>query len=127
MKFIGYFDISGMSAHEAITHLTEEQQDNYRQQILDVLRENHFQANLIGGIRRVELAVVTDQIIVQEQVETPFGPPQTRSVALPRHRLQYTVDLQALPAPKASGLILPGQQNGLNQIKLRPLPEEGDA
>jgi hypothetical protein len=48
-----------------------------------------------------------------------------RPVTLPRHRLQYTVDLEALPMPQPSGLILPGQENGqMSQIMLRPLPEE---
>lgn len=111
MKFTGYFDINGMSPHQAISHLTEAQQANYRTQICAMLEQNHFEVQRWD----IELQIVADDLY-------------TVDARIPRLRLQYTVDLTALPAPKPSGLILPGQQSGqLNQIMLTPLPEETDA
>ena len=119
MKFVGYFDINGMSPHQAIGHLTDKQQHNYKMQICAMLQDSHFEVDLFG----MELAIVSESIIAMQ--ETPAGP---LPVQVPRMRLQYTVDLKALPAPAASGLILPGQRNGqLNQITLQPLPEDTDA
>lgn len=111
MKYIGYFDINGMTPHQAISHLTAKQQDNYKVQIYAMLERNHFKVDL----PHMELALVADEIY-------------TVDARIPRMRLQYTVDMQALPAPPPSGLILPGQENGqLSQIMLRPLPDETDA
>lgn len=108
MKFIGYFDINGMSVHQAIAHLTEAQQANYRTQICAMLEQNHFEVNRFD----LELQLIADDIL------TPVG-------MAPRLRLQYTAELTALPAPQPSGLILPGQENGqLTQVMLRPLPED---
>jgi hypothetical protein len=123
MKFIGYFDINGMSPHQAISHLTEKQQDNYRLQIAKWLSSNHFIVDIVSGAG-VDLALISESIITMQ--ETPAGP---MPVQVPRLRLQYTVNLQPSPtAPQPSGLILPGQQNGqLNMITLVPLPEETDA
>jgi hypothetical protein len=115
MIFTGYFDINGMTPHQAITHLTEQQQDNYKAQICAMLQKNHFVVDRFG----IELELVADDLLATEQ--TPMGP---QTVRIPRLRLQYTVNLQALEAPPPSGLIIPGQENGqFSQIMLVPLPE----
>lgn len=126
VMFVGYFDVANMSVHDTIEHLTEAQEENYKAQICAVLQSQHFEVDRFG----IQLTVVADQVLVHEQapanpLSRSFGQ-ELQQKMLNRIRLQYKVALRALPAPKTSGLILPGKDQALTAMMLRPLPEDGE-